>query len=159
MRGGALYLTRRAINFVALGTAILATAFGLFWLAWLLWTLTSNGLAWLDLSVFTQSTPPPGEAGGLANSIVGSVLLTAVGVAVGAPTGVLAGTYLAEFGRHSKLGEAIRFVNDILLSAPSIIIGLVIFYKLIRKAGPGRALTDTLFIWSPVIGNRTRLDL
>ncbi|MHB1239585.1 MAG: phosphate ABC transporter permease PstA [Gammaproteobacteria bacterium] len=122
-----LYTRRRLVNVFNLGASVLTTAFGLFWLTWLLWTLVSHGLQWIHPSLFTESTPPPGSAGGLANAIIGSVMLTGAGVAVGAPVGVLAGTYLSEFGRRSRMVPVIRFVNDILLSAPSIIIGVFIY--------------------------------
>ena len=128
------YTRRRIVNRAALGATFVATAFGLFWLGWLLWTLVHNGVQWLHLSVFTQSTPPPGSPGGLANSIVGSLVLTGVGLALGAPIGVLAGTYLAEFGRHSRLAEVVRFLNDILLSAPSIIIGVFVYGAVVLRA-------------------------
>ncbi|HVV15861.1 MAG TPA: phosphate ABC transporter permease PstA [Polyangia bacterium] len=126
---------RKAVNAVGLTFSVLATAFGLFWLTWLLWTLFSNGLRWVNLRVFTESTPPPGAAGGLENAIVGSVILTAVGVAFGAPVGILAGTYLAEFGRTSRVAAVVRFVNDVLLSAPSIIIGVFIYGLIVLRAG------------------------
>ncbi|HQU14837.1 MAG: phosphate ABC transporter, permease protein PstA [Chromatiales bacterium 21-64-14] len=122
-----IYTRRRLVNVFNLGASVLTTAFGLFWLTWLLWTLVSHGLQWIHPSLFTESTPPPGSAGGLANAIIGSVMLTGAGVAVGAPVGVLAGTYLSEFGRRSRMVPVIRFVNDILLSAPSIIIGVFIY--------------------------------
>jgi phosphate transport system permease protein len=130
-----LHTRRRVINRVALTVSVLATAFGLFWLCWLLWTLVDNGLRWISPRIFTQSTPPPGAQGGLANALVGSAILTTVGVAIGAPAGVLAGTYLAEFGRTSRLGAAVRFVNDILLSAPSIIVGVFIYGLIVLKTG------------------------
>src|SRR5699024_4550367 len=121
-----LYFRRRLVNAVSLALSVLATVFGLFWLGWLLWTLVAQGLRWVDLSIFIQSTPPPGAAGGLANAIVGTLLLTASGILVGAPIGILAGTYLSEFGRNTRLAPVVRFVNDILLSAPSIVIGVFI---------------------------------
>jgi len=130
-----VYLRRRIVNRLALALAVAATLFGLFWLAWLLWTLGGNGLRWLSVRVFTEPTPPPGTPGGLANSIVGSLFLTGVGILLGAPTGVLAGTYLAEFGRHTRLAAAVRFVNDILLSAPSIIVGVFIYGAVVLRAG------------------------
>ncbi|MEQ5836331.1 phosphate ABC transporter permease PstA [Marinobacter sp. R17] len=130
-----LYLRRRLTNYFNLTVSVLTTLFGLFWLGWLLWTLFSNGLQWISLDLFTQSTPPPGEAGGLANAIVGSVLLTVVGVLIGAPAGVLAGTYLCEFGRGSRFASVVRFVNDILLSAPSIIIGVFVYGLIVINVG------------------------
>ena len=132
-----LYTRRRVVNRVGLTLSILATLFGLFWLVWLLWTLFGNGLRWIRPSLFFESTPPPGANGGLANAIVGSVILTIVGVGIGAPAGILAGTYLAEFGRTSRLGVIVRFVNDILLSAPSIIIGVFIYGLIVLGFFPG----------------------
>lgn len=130
-----LYTRRRIINGFNLTISVLATLFGIFWLVWLLWTLVSHGLAWLDLSVLTERTPAPGNDGGLANAIVGSLLLTAVGVVAGAPIGVLAGTYLAEFGRASKVASVVRFINDILLSAPSIVMGVFIYDTMVVTTG------------------------
>ena len=130
-----LYFRRRLLNGLMLSVSVLATLFGLFWLTWLLFTLVQYGFKWVDLSVFTEVTPPPGSAGGLANAIVGSLLLTGVGVAIGTPVGILAGTYLAEFARTSRLAAAVRFVNDILLSAPSIIIGVFIYSTVVVTLG------------------------
>jgi phosphate transport system permease protein len=130
-----LYTRRRIVNGFHLTTSVLTTVFGLFWLAWLLWTLVSNGLEWINLDVFTKITPPPGSAGGLINAIVGSVLMTVVGVVLGTPIGILAGTYLSEFGRASKFAPVVRFVNDILLSAPSIIIGVFIYEIVVVSMG------------------------
>ena len=103
---------------MALSVSILATVFGLFWLAWLLLTLFHQGLAWISPRLFQESTPPPGASGGLANAIAGSVILTVAGVAMGTPGGDPGGTYLAEYGRATRLGAMVRLVNDILLSAP-----------------------------------------
>ncbi len=130
-----VYTRRRIVNAFNLSVSVVATLFGLFWLVWLLWTLISEGLQWIQPSVFLQSTPPPGSEGGLANAIVGTLLLTVVGVLVGAPIGVLAGTFLSEFGRKSKLAPVARFVNDILLSAPSIIIGVFIYGVFVLTTG------------------------
>jgi phosphate transport system permease protein len=130
-----LYARRRVVNQVGLTLSILATLFGLFWLVWLLWTLFGNGLQWIRPRLFLESTPPPGANGGLANAIVGSVILTLAGVGIGAPAGILAGTYLAEFGRTSRLGSIVRFVNDILLSAPSIIIGVFVYGLIVLRTG------------------------
>ncbi len=130
-----LYTRRRIVNVFHLGIAVLATVFGLFWLVWLLWTLLENGLPWLNLQVFTQSTPPPGSAGGLLNAITGSLVMTGMGVVIGTPVGVLAGTYMSEYGRASKLAPVVRFVNDILLSAPSIIIGVFIYEAMVIRMG------------------------
>ena len=130
-----LYLRRRTANVTLLTLAVLATLFGLFWLGWLLWTLLSEGLVWVTPKVFTEVTPPPGSAGGLANAIVGSIMLTAGGVIIGAPIGVLAGTYLSEFGRGRAVAGVVRFVNDILLSAPSIIMGTFIYEVVVVTSG------------------------
>jgi phosphate transport system permease protein len=130
-----LYLRRRLVNGFNLTVAVLMTAFGLFWLVWLLWTLVTNGLAYIDWDIFTRITPPPGSEGGLANAIVGSLMLTGIGVLIGAPVGVLAGTFLCEFGRTSKLAPLVRFVNDILLSAPSIIIGVFVYGMVVLTTG------------------------
>lgn len=122
-----LYRRRRIVNAFNLGVSMLAVAFGLFWLAWLLWTLVDRGLGAVSLHMFTHTTPPPGSAGGLLNAIFGSFLMSALATLIGTPVGVLAGTYLAEFGSRGWLAPATRFINDILLSAPSIIIGLFIY--------------------------------
>ena len=130
-----LYTRRRVINLFNLTISVLTTIFGLFWLVWLLWTLLSNGLPWLNMNVFTQITPPPGSAGGLSNAIVGSLIMTSIGVILGTPIGILAGTYLSEFGRANKFAPVVRFVNDILLSAPSIIIGVFIYEVMVVSMG------------------------
>jgi len=130
-----LYRRRIFLNYFNLTISVLTTLFGLFWLVWLLWTLLSNGLQYVSLDVFTQMTPPPGSAGGLLNAIVGSAIMTVLGVAIGAPVGVLAATYLSEFGRASRLAPIVRFVNDILLSAPSIIIGVFVFEIMVVNMG------------------------
>lgn len=122
-----IYRKRTAVNLLILFGSFLTTLFGLFWLVWLLIALFGHGLQHLTLSVFTMPTPPPGEAGGLANAIAGSVIITAMAVLLGAPIGVLAGTFLAEFSMRSKIAPTIRFVNDVLLSAPSIILGVFIY--------------------------------
>jgi phosphate transport system permease protein len=130
-----LYTRRRIINAFNLSVSVAATVFGLFWLIWLLWTLFDNGLHWLRLDVFTKMTPPPGSAGGLSNAIVGSIILTGVATLIGTPLGVLAGTFLAEFGRYSKMASIVRFVNDVLLSAPSIIIGVFVYEMMVVTMG------------------------
>lgn len=122
-----LYSRRRLINGITLSISVLAMLFGLFWLAWILWTLLSYGLGGISLSVFTQMTPPPGSSGGLLNAIFGSVMMTLFGTLIGTPIGILAGTYLAEFGQRGWLSPVTRFINDVLLSAPSIVIGLFIY--------------------------------
>ena len=122
-----LYSRRRLINTVSLGVSILAMAFGLFWLGWILFTLLQHGIPGLSLAVFTQSTPPPGSDGGLINAIAGSLMMVALGTLIGTPIGILAGTYLAEFGQRGWLAPVTRFINDVLLSAPSIVIGLFVY--------------------------------
>src|SRR5512138_2021594 len=111
----AIYARRRVANNIAIGAAVGATALGLFWLAAILWTLLTHGIAALGPDLFTKTTPPPGSDGGLLNAIYGSALMTVIGTLIGAPFGIFAGTYLAEYGRNSKVSEVIRFINDILL--------------------------------------------
>jgi phosphate transport system permease protein len=135
MGAAALYYRRRAVNGVYLTLSIAATLIGLLVLFLILWTLTANGLAALSTKLFTEMTPPPGARGGLANAIYGSVVMTAVATLVGTPIGVLTGTYLAEFGAGSRVAPVVRFVNDILLSAPSIIIGLFVYELLVVPMG------------------------
>jgi phosphate transport system permease protein len=127
MDKAALYRRRRIVNFINLGISMLTVLFGLFWLAWILWTLFALGLSAISISMFTQTTPPPGSMGGLANAIFGSLLMSLIGTLLGTPIGILAGTYVAEYGRRGWLGPATRFINDILLSAPSIVIGLFVY--------------------------------
>jgi phosphate transport system permease protein len=118
---------RKRRNAFSLSLCVGAAALGLGCLAVILGTLAWKGLGGLSLATLTKMTPPPGESGGLLNAIAGSLMMTALGVAIGAPVGILAGTYMAEYGRHSKLTSIVRFVNDILLSAPSIVIGLFVY--------------------------------
>jgi len=132
---GSLYARRRAANGVVMLLAMAATGLGLLWLVLILGTLLANGLGALDRALFTETTPPPGSAGGLLNAICGSVLMTLVATLVGTPVGVLAGTWLAEYARGRRLGDAIRFLNDILLSAPSIIIGLFVYEAMVVRMG------------------------
>jgi phosphate transport system permease protein len=114
---------------------VVATLFGLGWLGVILGTLLYEGFSGIDLAIFTESTPPPGEMGGLLNAIFGSFMMGAIAVAVGTPIGILAGTYLAEYGRYTRLAFFVRFVNDILLSAPSIVLGLFIYDVMVRPMG------------------------
>ena len=139
-----LYFRRRIMNGIGLAFATVSTVFGLFWLAWILWTTFSNGFAALNLGLFTKMTPPPGEAGGLLNAFVGSILICAIAVLIGAPIGIAAGTYLAEYAKKSHLGETIRFVNDILLSAPSIVLGMFIYTIVVRQVGHYSAYSGSL---------------
>ncbi|MBS1175348.1 MAG: pstA [Burkholderiaceae bacterium] len=123
-----LYRRRKWTNRVMLVLAGLAIVVGLFWLSWIMWTLFSKGLAALSPSLFTEITPPAGETGGgLANAILGSVLMVAVATMMTTPIGILAGTYLAEYARNNTLSKIVRFINDILLSAPSIVVGMFVF--------------------------------
>ncbi|RIK99404.1 MAG: phosphate ABC transporter permease PtsA [Proteobacteria bacterium] len=130
-----LYAARRRRNTVAMAASFIATGIGLAWLALILGVLLWNGLSGLSLAVFTEMTPPPGSDGGLLNAIVGSLIMTVLGVAIGTPIGMLAGTYMAEYGRHDKLTSVVRFINDILLSAPSIVVGLFIYEVMVRPMG------------------------
>lgn len=130
-----LYKARIRRNRIAIGAAVIAAAIGLCWLGFILATLLWKGVAGLALPVFTEMTPPPGAAGGLLNPLVGSLILTVGAVLIGTPIGVLAGTYMAEYGRHDRLTHLVRFINDILLSAPSIVIGLFVYEIMVRPLG------------------------
>jgi phosphate transport system permease protein len=130
-----LHKKRKLINKVALVLSLTAMSFGLFWLAWILLTIFQLGISGLSLAVFTQMTPPPGSAGGLANAIFGSVVMVGLATLIGTPVGILAGVYLAEYGQHTVLGHVTRFINDILLSAPSIVIGLFIYAAVVVPMG------------------------
>ncbi len=131
-----LYTKRQLINLVNMTIAVLMTLFGIFWVVWILWTTLRYGLPAINLHLFTQDTPPPGsEGGGLRNAFVGSLILLAIAVVIGTPIGVLAGTWLGEFAVKHKLGAIVRFLNDILLSAPSIVIGLFAYAILVDPLG------------------------
>ena len=130
-----LYQRRRFTNAFNLTMSMATVAFGLFWLAWILYTLLANGLSGISPDIFTKITPPPGSQGGLANAIYGSLLMTFFGTLIGTPIGILAGVYLAEFGNRGWLAPATRFINDILLSAPSIVIGLFIYEVYVVSVG------------------------
>jgi phosphate transport system permease protein len=135
---------RKGVNLVALGLSGLATGIGLFFLGAILWTLVKNGIAGLTPAVFSAMTPPPGSSGGLLNAIYGSVVMTLIGILIGGPVGMLAGTYLAEYGRTSWLSSVIRFVNDVLLSAPSIIIGLFVYELMVVRMGHFSAIAGAV---------------
>ncbi|HYP10676.1 MAG TPA: phosphate ABC transporter permease PstA [Xanthobacteraceae bacterium] len=129
------YWGRRRRNAIATGMALAATAVGLGWLVLILGALLWQGFSGLSLAVFTEMTPPPGAAGGLLNPIVGSLMLTVLAIVTGTPIGILAGTYMAEYGRHDVLTTVVRFINDILLSAPSIVVGLFIYEVMVAPMG------------------------
>lgn len=134
-RSNSVYRRRRLTNAFNMTASVLTMAFGLFWLCWILWTLLQHGLSGLSPDVFTRITPPPGSQGGLANAIYGSLMMTLCGTLIGTPVGILAGVYLAEFGQRGWLAPATRFINDILLSAPSIVIGLFIYEVYVISVG------------------------
>src|ERR1700751_88753 len=157
-----IYARRRRQDIIVRGLCVAAAAFGVTWLALILFTLFYNGLAGLSLQVFTENTPPPGSTtGGLLNAITGSVIMTVIGVGIGAPLGLFAGTYLAEYGRNDKLTSVIRFINDILLSAPSIIFGLFIYGAVVVPMGGFSALAGSLALAVIVIpvGLRTTEEM
>jgi len=152
------YGFRRVKNVAAQILAVLATVFGLFWLVWILWTTLHNGLASINLALFTKMTPPPGETGGMLNAFFGSAVMSVLGIVLGAPIGVLAGTFLAEYANRTWLGETVRFVNDILLSAPSIVLGLFVYTLVVAPMGHFSALAGAIslgFIVLPVVVRTT----
>jgi phosphate transport system permease protein len=130
-----LYAGRRLKNSITMVLSLAATAFGLGWLVLILGVLLYEGFSGLSLAVFTEMTPPPGSTGGLLNAIMGSFVMTGFAVLIGTPIGILAGTYMAEYGRHDRLTSVVRFINDILLSAPSIVIGLFIYEVMVYPMG------------------------
>lgn len=138
------YLRRRSLNLFNLSGSALATLFGLFWLIWILWVTLSYGVSAFDWTLFTDGTPAPGSQGGLANAIVGSLIMVALATFIGTPIGIMAGTYLAEFGRKGLIPGLIRFINDILLSAPSIVIGLFVYEIVVIRAGHFSGLAGAL---------------
>ncbi len=145
-------------NVAAQVLAIAAALFGLFWLVWILWTTLSKGMASINLALFTEMTPPPGEEGGLANAFFGSAVMSLLGILIGAPVGVLAGTYLAEYAKGGWMGETVRFVNDILLSAPSIVLGLFVYTLVVAQMEHFSGLAGAIalaFIVLPVVVRTT----
>lgn len=153
-----LYRRRRLKNAVAMALSFAAAVFGLFWLAWILWTTISKGVAAMNLDLFTLMTPPPEARGGLLNAFFGSAVISLLGIALGTPVGIAAGTYLAEYAHHRRLGQVIRFVNDILLSAPSIVLGLFVYTLVVLPTGGFSALAGSValaFIALPVIVRTT----
>ncbi len=138
------YQQRKIVNRIALSLAMIAMAFGLFWLLWILWEITILGVQGLSLAVFTQMTPPPNDVGGLANAIYGSAIMVGLATLIGTPIGIMAGIYLAEYGKKTILGEVTRFINDILLSAPSIVIGLFIYTLVVIRFKSFSALAGVM---------------
>jgi phosphate transport system permease protein len=154
-----LYRRRSIVNVVALVLSCATALFGLFFLAWILWTLIAKGISGINVNLFTQMTPPPMQEGGLANAFFGSAVMCGLAILIGTPLGVLAGTWLAEYGNARKAGTIVRFVNDILLSAPSIVLGLFVYTLFIMQFGGGfSALAGALalaFIVLPVVVRTT----
>jgi phosphate transport system permease protein len=144
IRDRALYARRRRRNAIAQALSVAATIFGLGWLIIILLDLLWNGVGGFSPRVLTQMTPPPGSAGGLLNAIIGSVIMTALAVLLGTPLGMMAGTYMAEYGRYHKLTSVVRFINDILLSAPSIVIGLFIYEVMVAPMGHFSAIAGAV---------------
>ena len=142
---------RRVTAAIALGASGVATLLGLAILAAILWTLVSRGLGGLSWQVFTQTTPAPGSSGGLINAIYGSIVMTLLGLAIGAPIGILAATYLSEYGRAARLSTVIRFINDVLLSAPSIVIGLFVYTLVVLSMGHFSAIAGAISLGIIVI--------
>ncbi len=129
------YQTRKLINYFNLVASLVVTALGLFMLAWILSVLFSKGFQYINWAVFTQMTPPPGSAGGLLNAIFGTLVITFFAVLIGAPIGIMAGTYLSEFGGNSRFSSTVRFINDVLLSAPSIVVGVFVYTLIVEPQG------------------------
>ncbi|HEX7804031.1 MAG TPA: phosphate ABC transporter permease PstA [Pseudoxanthomonas sp.] len=154
-----LYRRRSIVNVVALVLSCATALFGLFFLAWILWTLVAKGIHGINWQLFTQMTPPPMQEGGLANAFFGSAVMCGLAILIGTPLGVLAGTWLAEYGNARKAGTVVRFVNDILLSAPSIVLGLFVYTLFIMQFGGGfSAMAGALalaFIVLPVVVRTT----
>ncbi|AXI83319.1 phosphate ABC transporter permease PstA [Xylella taiwanensis] len=154
-----LYNRRRLINTAAIVMSCITALFGLCFLSWILWTLVTKGLAGIGLDLFTQITPPPMQEGGLANAFFGSALMCILAIVIGTPLGIAAGTWLAEYGNASKTGTVVRFVNDVLLSAPSIVLGLFVYtLYVMHTGGQFSAFAGTLslvFIVLPIVVRTT----
>ena len=153
---------RRIADVVAFAFATLATLFGLLWLFWILWMTFRQGAAALSPALFTGMTPPPGSSGGLLNAFYGSAVMIALGVVIGTPIGVAAGTYLAEHGRHTRVAALASFINDILLSAPSIVIGLFVYTLVVKSAGHFSGYAGALslaIIMLPIVVRTTQESL
>ena len=146
-----LYRRRRIRSLVFMGLSVAATVFGIGWLTLILGALLYQGFTGISVTTFTQSTPPPGSSGGLLNAIFGSVVMSLIAVLVGTPIGVMAGTWLGEYGRHRKLGFVVRFLNDILLSAPSIVLGLFIYDVIVLSLGHFSGLAGAIALAAIVI--------
>ena len=156
--GDRIYLRRRIVNGLALVLSGLASLFGLFWLVWILWVTLSKGLGYLNVSLFTQMTPAAGENGGMLNAFAGSLIIGLLAIAIGTPIGIAAGTYLSEYARDRKIGSVIRFVNDILMSAPSIVLGMFVYTLVVVPMGHASAIAGSIalaFIALPVIVRTT----
>lgn len=138
------YAARKLRNLVMMTLCVVAAAVGLGWLMLILGALLYEGFSGLSIAIFTEMTPPPGEAGGLLNAIYGSLVMTVIAVAIGTPIGILAGTYMAEYGRYGRLTSVVRFINDILLSAPSIIVGLFVYEVMVRRMGHFSAIAGAV---------------
>ena len=154
-----LYLRRRVVNVVALFMGCATALFGLFFLGWILWTLFSKAIGGINWALFTQMTPPPMQEGGLLNAFFGSAVMCAMAIGIGTPLGVAAGTWLSEYGKARKAGTIVRFVNDILLSAPSIVLGLFVYTLVVMQTGRNfSALAGAIalaFIVLPVVVRTT----
>ncbi|GAA5076435.1 phosphate ABC transporter permease PstA [Lysobacter panacisoli] len=155
----ALYRRRRIFNAISILLACAAAVFGLFFLGWILWTLISKGIGGINLALFTQNTPPPMQEGGLMNAFFGSAVMCLIAILIGTPLGIAAGTWLAEYGHARKIGTVVRFVNDILLSAPSIVLGLFVYTLVVMQSGGNfSALAGAIalaFIVLPVVVRTT----
>jgi phosphate transport system permease protein len=158
MNASGLHRWRAVKNAVALALGFAAALFGLFWLAWILWTTMSRGLDAFGVALFTQMTPPPNAEGGLLNAFFGSAVMCLMAIALGTPIGIAAGTYLAEYAGARRIGHVIRFVNDILLSAPSIVLGLFVYTLVVATTGQFSAFAGAIalaFIVLPVVVRTT----
>lgn len=155
----ALYRRRRVVNALSIALACAAALFGLFFLGWILWTLIGKGIGGVNWALFTQNTPPPMQEGGLLNAFFGSAVMCLIAILIGTPLGIAAGTWLAEYGHARKIGTVVRFVNDILLSAPSIVLGLFVYTLVVMQTGGSfSALAGAIalaFIVLPVVVRTT----
>lgn len=158
MNGNRLYLKRRLTHIFAMTAACGAMVFGLFFLLTILWTLIQKGLPAMNLKTLTEMTPPPGDQGGLLNALVGSIVMTGLGTLIGTPIGILAGTYLSEYGEGNKFASAVRFINGILLSTPSVVVGFFVYALVVTRMGHFSALAGAValaMILVPIVTNST----